>query len=171
MYTLSYWAICQMLCWAGVQPTVSKRLDKFKMNQTQRLTCVCWKSWLCLNNRKSEWHRSSNRFTLRTDHTEISQNEHGIMVKCWTDSWTLWEKVRVGWSEKTASKHVHYQVWNRSPVQVGCMRQVLGAGVHWDDPEGWDGEGGGRGVQDGEHMWIHGWFMSMYGKNHYSSVK
>ena len=24
--------------------------------------------------------------------------------------------------------------------------------VHWDNPEGWDGEGGGRGVQDGEHM-------------------
>ena len=22
--------------------------------------------------------------------------------------------------------------------------------VHWDDPEGCDGEGGGRGVQDGE---------------------
>ena len=21
--------------------------------------------------------------------------------------------------------------------------------VHWDDPEGWYGEGGGRGVQDG----------------------
>ena len=28
--------------------------------------------------------------------------------------------------------------------------------VHWGDPEGWDGEGGGRGVQDGEHMQIHG---------------
>ena len=24
--------------------------------------------------------------------------------------------------------------------------------VHWDDPEGWDGEGGGKEVQDGEHM-------------------
>ena len=24
--------------------------------------------------------------------------------------------------------------------------------VHWDDPEEWDGEGSGRGVQDGEHM-------------------
>ena len=24
--------------------------------------------------------------------------------------------------------------------------------VHWDDPEGWDGEGGGRGDKDGEHM-------------------
>ena len=36
--------------------------------------------------------------------------------------------------------------------------------VHWDDPEGWDGEGGGRGVQDGEHMYTHGGFMSVYGK-------
>ena len=36
--------------------------------------------------------------------------------------------------------------------------------VHWDDPKGWDGEGGGRGVQDGEHMYTHGGFMSMYGK-------
>ena len=24
--------------------------------------------------------------------------------------------------------------------------------VHWDDPERWDGEGGGRGVQDWEHF-------------------
>ena len=36
--------------------------------------------------------------------------------------------------------------------------------VHWDDPEGWDGEGSGRGVQDGEHMYTRGRFMSMYGK-------
>ena len=36
--------------------------------------------------------------------------------------------------------------------------------VHWDDPEGWDGEGGGREGQDGGHMYTHGWFMSMYGK-------
>ena len=36
--------------------------------------------------------------------------------------------------------------------------------VHWDDPEGWDGEGGGRRVQDGEHMYTSGGFMSMYGK-------
>ena len=43
--------------------------------------------------------------------------------------------------------------------------------VHWDDPEGWDGEGGGRRDQDGEHMYTHGWFMSMYGKSHYNIVK
>ena len=36
--------------------------------------------------------------------------------------------------------------------------------VHWDDPERWYGEGGGRGVQDGEHVYTHGRFMLMYGK-------
>ena len=36
--------------------------------------------------------------------------------------------------------------------------------VHWDDPEGWDGEGGWRAVQDGEHMYTDDSFMSMYGK-------
>ena len=45
------------------------------------------------------------------------------------------------------------------------------------DPEGWDGEGGRRGVQEGEHMYTHGRFMSMYGKintvllNKYNKVK
>ena len=42
---------------------------------------------------------------------------------------------------------------------TGCLGLV-----HWDDPEGLDGEGGGRGVQDGEHMYTHGGFMSMYDK-------
>ena len=36
--------------------------------------------------------------------------------------------------------------------------------VHWDDPEERDGEGGGRGVQDGEHLYTRGRFMLMYGK-------
>ena len=31
-------------------------------------------------------------------------------------------------------------------------------------PEGWYGEGGGRGVQDGEHVYTHGGFLLMYGK-------
>ena len=35
--------------------------------------------------------------------------------------------------------------------------------VYWDDPEGWYREGGGRGVQDGEHMYTRGGFMLLYG--------
>ena len=39
----------------------------------------------------------------------------------------------------------------------GLMQDTGNLGlVHWDDPEGWYGEGGGRGVQDGEHMYTHG---------------
>ena len=36
--------------------------------------------------------------------------------------------------------------------------------VSWDDPERWDEEGGGRGVQDGEHAYTRGGCMLMYGK-------
>ena len=43
--------------------------------------------------------------------------------------------------------------------------------VHWDDPEGWYGEAGGRGVQDGEHVYTPGGFMLMYGKTNTILVK
>ena len=43
--------------------------------------------------------------------------------------------------------------------------------MHRDDPEGWDGEGGGRGNQDGEDMYTRGGFMSLYGKNQDNIVK
>ena len=36
--------------------------------------------------------------------------------------------------------------------------------VHWDDPDGWYGEGGGRRVQDWELMYTRGGFRSIYGK-------
>ena len=65
-----------------------------------------------------------------------------------TDFWTLWEKARVGCFERTASKHVYYLGWNRSPAQAGCMRQVLGPGAlgrprgigrrgRWEGVSGW----------------------------------
>ena len=38
----------------------------------------------------------------------------------------------------------------------GTMHETGCSGlVQWDDPEGWDGEGGGKGVQHGEHMYTH----------------
>ena len=50
-------------------------------------------------------------------------------------------------------------------ASLGSMHDTGCSGlVHWDDPEGWEGEGGRRGVQDGECMYTHGRFMSMYGK-------
>ena len=42
---------------------------------------------------------------------------------------------------------------------TGCLGLV-----HWDDPEGCYGEGGGRRVQDWEHVYTRGRFILMYGK-------
>ena len=52
----------------------------------------------------------------------------------------------------------------------GSMQDTESLGlVHWDDPEGWYGEGGGRGVQDWEHLYTLGRFMLM--QNQYNIVK
>ena len=57
---------------------------------------------------------------------------------------------------------ISYKKWIASPDSMhdtGCLGLLP-----WDDPEGWYGEGGGRGAQDGEHVYTHGGFMLMYGK-------
>ena len=73
------------------------------------------------------------------------------------------------WEKSTETCILSYVKQITSP---GSMYETGCSGlVHWDDPEGWGGEGGARGVQDGEHMYTHGWFMSMYGKTHYNMVK
>ena len=58
--------------------------------------------------------------------------------------------------------HVKQMTSASSLHEAGHSKLVL-----WDNPEGWGGERGGR----GGHMYTHGWFMSMYGKNHSNIVK
>ena len=68
--------------------------------------------------------------------------------RCIEPTFGLCGRVRVRWSEGIVLKHVYYQVWNRSPAQVGCMRQMLGAGAlgrprgmgwrgRWEGGSGW----------------------------------
>ena len=50
-------------------------------------------------------------------------------------------------------------------TSLGSMQDTGYLGlVHWDDPERWYGEGGGRGVQEWELIYTCGGFMLMYGK-------
>ena len=52
----------------------------------------------------------------------------------------------------------------KGDASPGSMRDSGRLGlVHWDDPEGWYGEGGGRRVQDGEHMYTCGGFIFIFG--------
>ena len=43
---------------------------------------------------------------------------------------------------------------------TGCLGLV-----HWDDPERWYGEGGERGVQDGEHVYTGGMLGKIEDRN------
>ena len=54
------------------------------------------------------------------------------------------------WENGIETCIISYMKRVASPGSVhntGCLGLV-----HWDDPEGCSGEGGGRRVQDGEHM-------------------
>ena len=62
--------------------------------------------------------------------------------------------------------------YEKQIISPGSMHETGRSGpVHWDDPEGWDGAGGGREVLDGGYTYTNGWFMSVYGKNHHNIVK
>ena len=66
------------------------------------------------------------------------------------------------WENGTETCIISYVKQIASPGlmhDTGCLGLV-----HWDDPEGWYGEGGGREVQNGEHVYTCGRFMLMYGK-------
>ena len=63
------------------------------------------------------------------------------------------------WENGIETCILSYVKWIASPGlthDTGCSGLV-----HWGDPEGWYGEGGGREGQDGEHVYG---FMSMHGK-------
>ena len=65
-------------------------------------------------------------------------------------------------SEKAGLKTQNSKNEDASPGSMhdtGCLGLV-----HWDDPEGWYGEGGGRRVQDGEHMYTGDGFILIFGK-------
>ena len=66
------------------------------------------------------------------------------------------------WEKGIKTYIISYKKQIASP---GLMQDTGSLGlVHWDDPEGWYGEGGGRGLQDEEHVYTHGRFMLMCGK-------
>ena len=61
--------------------------------------------------------------------------------------------------------------YKKQITSPGSMQDTGSLGlVHWDDPEGWYGESGGRGVQDGEHVYT--WWMHVdVWQNQYNIVK
>ena len=79
----------------------------------------------------------------------------------------LWDSVGEGeggmiWENGIEIRITSYMERVTSPGSMhdtGCLELV-----HGDDPEGWYGEGEGRRVQDGEHMYTCGGLILMFGK-------
>ena len=75
------------------------------------------------------------------------------------------------------------KIWENGieSCKISCMKRVASPGlihytgclglVHWDDPEGWYGEGGGKRVQDGEHMYNPWQIQVSVWQNQYNIVK
>ena len=56
-------------------------------------------------------------------------------------------------------------IWENCIESPGSLHDIGCLGlVHWDDPEGWYGEGRRRRVQDGEHRYTCGGFILIFGK-------
>ena len=77
--------------------------------------------------------------------------------------WTLGEgEGGMIWENGIETCIISYMKQIASP---GSMHDTGSLGLlRWDDPEGWYGEGGGRGIQDRVHVYTRGGFMLMYGK-------
>ena len=91
---------------------------------------------------------------------ERQQKRH----KCVEQSFVPCGRGRGGmiWENGIETYKISYKKRIASP---GSMQDTGSLGLeHWDDPEGCYGEGGGRGIQDGEHVYTRGGFMLMYGK-------
>ena len=69
------------------------------------------------------------------------------------------EKVNMNGIETCIISYMKRVASPGSMHDTGCLGLV-----HWDDPEGRNGEGGGKRVQDGEHMYTCGGFILMFGK-------
>ena len=68
-----------------------------------------------------------------------------------------------GWDDLGECHGNMYNIIQETNCQSRFDTGSLGL-VHWDDPEGWYGEGGGKGVQDGEHVYARGGFTLMCGR-------
>ena len=71
-----------------------------------------------------------------------------------------WISGPAGWLPRACLLRAHYpHILSTHPHPGAAPSLPAQKKPYWDDPERWDWEGGGRKVQDGEHMYARGRFM------------
>ena len=65
------------------------------------------------------------------------------------------ECIKNSYHSTVKRKLTQLKMWHTQKIWIAISpKEIVNEHMeHWDDPEGWDGEGGGRGVQDGEQIY------------------
>ena len=114
-----------------------------------------WHHWL--DGHESEWTPG------------VGDGQRGLAC---CDSWdrkesdtTEWLNWLTEWLKHLFLPKITVISYKKQITSPGLMQDTGCLGlVHWDDPEGWYGEGGGRGVQNWEYVYTYGGFRLMHGK-------
>ena len=155
--------------WRGKKLRISNLiLKRIKLkdwhNSASKLTMMPQLSRQCDIEQIDQWSRMEsperdphkhNQLIFDKGAEEIQWHQGNLFTKCYWNNWTF----------KKQSSIVH-RIWTGDSFHTWyytCDTGCLGL-VHWDDSEGWYGEGGGRRVQDGEHMYTCGGFILIFGK-------
>ena len=165
-------ALNRPICWGKREAAESQASNRRKLKQQRELGCTKWKrrviseDWQCF-----AW----------TAEVETGQ-EHVLPSACLCPSVLqdgpalilLVFHHLLGQVPASLVLFSKKSFLDTETCKISCGKRVAspgsmrGAGclglVHWDDPEGWYGEGGGRRVQDGEHMCTCGGFILMFGR-------
>ena len=131
----------KIFIWGALTDSWEKKESERKRNKwkTHPYICVSILYW-CL----SFWFRKMVMITLYAR----QKKRH----RCIEQTFQLHGRRR-GWDDLREQHRNMYIIICETDHQprLDAWDKCLGL-VHWDDPEGWDGEWGGREVQHGEHM-------------------
>ena len=158
----------------------------------KKLWCI-YNATLLSNKKEYIWGSSNEVDEHRTYYIELSKSERERQIS--SINTHIWNLERWYWRSSVQGSKGDTDIKNRLLDSVGegeggmiwenstetCIlpyvKQLASLGLMHEmvlraGALGWPwGMGGGMGVQDGGHMYTHGWFMSMYDKNHYNVVK
>ena len=140
-----------LMRWMNIKPIIQSAVKSERERQKSYISAYIWNlerwyQWSYVQGSKGDTD-IKNRLS-----DTVGEGEGGMIWENSMETYTL------PYVKYVASGSLMYNAGN--PNLVLC-----------DNLEGWRKEGCGRGIQEGGvHMYVYGWFMLMYGKNHHNIV-